>query len=387
MHPSPPSPSMEADKNQSMAPTASRRSCPSFMRTKRAIFALSMLVIVSAVLIALGAANILHPRSDVSSDDGGGAGSDSSTNSTVPTDDPPTITITQNGITIPPGDWRPENSSRIADGTPLRIMALGASLVRGEFSTGDVGFRQTMREELTGTLGAVVNMVGSQRFGDMLDNDLEAYGGNRVTQIHEHARRIVPRLQPNLFLVHVGSNNVLQHRDVNRTGADLFAFVDYLLTASPRAAVVVSTCLTNTVPGCEPEILDVNRQYRALMRDRFAGRPVLLAEMHPSEGFPGRPQVADIGPDGTHPTDYGYALMGRIFVDAVRVADDLGYLRRPVPNGLADDGEAGRANETSATAELPPTATPTRVTRTTRATSTVATGTATSATASTSPRL
>ncbi|KAI2784189.1 carbohydrate esterase family 3 protein [Daldinia loculata] len=309
----------------------------SFFRTKRAIFTLTLMVIISAVLIALGATHILRPKTGISDDDD---------------QQPSDINTTANGILTAPGNWRPENSSSIANGTPLRIMSLGASLVRGEFSTGDVGFRKTMRDELV-DLGVPVNMVGSQRFGDMLDNDLEAYGGNRVSQIHEHATRIVPQLQPNLFLIQVGTNNVLQNRDVDKAGAHMEDFINYLLKASTRATVIFSTCLTNTVPDCEPKILDVNKQYRDVIK-KFGSKPVLLAEMHPSEGFPDRPQAADIGPDGTHPTDYGYDLMGRIFTESIQEADRKGYLRWPVENGLEKDGDVGRAEETTTTPELPP---------------------------------
>lgn len=209
-----------------------------------------------------------------------------------------------------------------------------------------------MRDELVG-LGVPVNMVGSQRFGDMLDNDLEAYGGNRISQIHEHATRIVSQLQPNLFVIHVGSNNVLQDIDVDKAGEHMEGFINYLLKASPRSTVVFSTCLTNTVPDCEPKILEVNQQYRELVK-KFDSKPVLLAEMHYSEGFPDRPQVADIGPDGTHPFDFGYGLMGNIFTDSIQEADKKGYLRWPVENGLERDGDAGRADATATTSELPP---------------------------------
>ncbi|KAI2462882.1 carbohydrate esterase family 3 protein [Annulohypoxylon bovei var. microspora] len=320
----------------------------SFLRTKRAIFALTFLVIISAVLIALGATHVLRPDSKL---DGGGDSDDSGSSSGDDQQLSDTNT-TADGIMTATGTWKPENSSSIAKGTPLRIMSLGASLVRGEFSTSDTGFRKTMRDELVG-LGVPVNMVGSQRFGDMLDNDLEAYGGNRISQIHEHATHIVPQLQPNVFLIQAGTNNVLQNLDVDKAGADMESFIDYLLKTSPRSTVVFSTCLTNTVPDCEPKILDVNQQFRELIK-KYESKPVLLAEMHPSEGFPDRPQAADIGPDGTHPSDHGYDLMGYIFAKGVQEADRKGYLRWPVENGLERDGDAGRAEATTTTEELPP---------------------------------
>lgn len=256
-------------------------------------------------------------------------------------------------LTTKPGNWRPENSSTIADGTPLRIMCLGASIIKGEFSSDDNGFRDTFRADLA-RRGAPINMVGTQRFGLMADNDLEAYGGNRVQQTHDHARAIVPRQQPNLFVINAGTNNVLQRRDVDVAGAHMEALIDYLLGASPRATVVLSTLLTNTVPDREPLILDVNQQFRDLFR-KYEDSPVVLAELHPATGLPGRPQVEDIGPDGSHPTDRGYEIMAHLMVEAVLDADARGYLRWP-EDGLAYDGEIGRHNgtKTSTTEALPP---------------------------------
>ncbi|KAI0180694.1 carbohydrate esterase family 3 protein [Hypoxylon sp. FL1284] len=346
-----------------------KRSCSSrlsFLRTKRAIAALTFLVAVSVVLIALGATHILQPDSG----DGNGS-SDGDKGDEQPSEQPSDTNTTADGITTASGNWKPANSSSIADGTPLRIMSLGASLVRGEFSTGDIGFRKTMRDELVG-LGVPVNMVGSQRFGDMFDNDLEAYGGNRIEQIHEHATHIVHQLQPNLFVVQVGTNNVLQNRDVDKASQHMEAFIDYLLSTSNRSTVIFSTCLTNTVPDAEPKILDVNRQYRELIK-KYGSKPVLLAEMHPSEGFPDRPQPSDIGLDGTHPADYGYSLMGHIFTKSIQEADRKGYLRWPVENGLEKDGDAGRAEGASTTSELPPSKTIIRAASTTKETATVGT--------------
>ncbi|KAH9896246.1 carbohydrate esterase family 3 protein [Xylariomycetidae sp. FL2044] len=296
---------------------------------------LSLSMAISVMFIALGATHTFNR--------GGGGGHESR-------QDARNDTISSGGRA-----WKPDNSSSIEAGAPLRIMCLGASIARGEESSDSNGFRQTLRADLAAA-GATVNMVGSQRRGAMLDNDEEAYGGERIDQTYERARAIAPALQPNLF-----------DRDVDRAGADMERLIDYLLEAAPRATVVFSTCLTNTVPDAEPRILRINAQYRELVKkyhdddddDSGKQKPVILTELHPSEGLPGRPQVEDIGTDGTHPTDYGYGLVGHLFADSILEADRRGYLRWPLANGLADDGDEGRADETVTTTELPPSATTT----------------------------
>ncbi|KAI0204662.1 SGNH hydrolase-type esterase domain-containing protein [Astrocystis sublimbata] len=235
--------------------------------------------------------------------------------------------------------WKPDNSTSIAAGAPLRIMCLGASVVKGETSPDQNGFRKTFRDDLS-ELGAPINMVGTQRYGDMPDNDHEAYGGRRVLQILDHAKKIVPKTQPNVFVINVGTNNVLQDRDVELVGQHMEMLIDYLLKTSPRSTVVLSTLLTNTVPNREPMILDVNEQIRDTFT-KYEKKPVVLVELHPSEGGDDVPQVEDIGPDGSHPLEQGYEIMGHLLAKGVMAADEKSFLRWP-EDGEPYDGNAGR---------------------------------------------
>ncbi|KAI1282704.1 SGNH hydrolase-type esterase domain-containing protein [Xylaria sp. FL0933] len=356
----------------------------SFLKSKRTIVTLTLLVVVSVVLIVLGVTHNLNPSNtkSVSNEDslsnsigtgsGGSSGTNSGTNSSNGngSSDSDSSSDASGGHNSTSSDghhgdnsgnsnnddndgddhgsppkkpalWRPKNSSSIADGTPLRIMCLGASIVRGELSSDRNGFRKTLRGDLA-KLGVPINMVGTQRNGDMPDNDFEAYGGNRISQIHDHAKNIVPQEQPNVFVINVGTNNVLQYKDTDVAGQHMESFIDYLLDASPRSTVVLSTLLTNTVPNREPLILDINRQFRELY-PKYENNTVVLAELHPSSGLPGRPQVEDISYDGSHPTDRGYEIMGHIMAQAVQDADRRGYLRWP-EDGEPYDGEADRVN-------------------------------------------
>ncbi|KAI1487355.1 SGNH hydrolase-type esterase domain-containing protein [Biscogniauxia mediterranea] len=226
-------------------------------------------------------------------------------------------------------------------------MALGASVVKGETSPGNVGFRKPMRDSLV-DLGFTVNMVGAVRLGDMVDNDVEAYGGKKITEMHDYARKSVPRTLPNVFVINLGTNNVLQNVDVDLAGEQMGDLINYLLTASNRSVVILSTLLTNTVPDAEPKVLHINEQYRSLMPGFEAqNKSVVLVEMHPSEGVAGVPTIDDIGPDGSHPTVEGYATMARRFIQGIQDARNRGYIQTPVDNGIPDDGEAERAGQST----------------------------------------
>lgn len=240
---------------------------------------------------------------------------------------------------------------RVANGIPLRIMALGASVTRGDLSNGTVGFRKPLRDKLV-SVGNMVNMVGSARVGQMKDNEVEAHQGNRVDQVHLWASHSVPWSKPNLFIVHVGSNDCFQGWDLENYYQRLHDFIIYLLHESPRATVMMSTLLTNTMPGTENCILYINDQIRwVYVTLRAQGKPVVMAEMHSLYAPDGdelpRPQPGNITPDGTHPDDEGYGMMAKIFFQAIREADRKGFFQTAEDIGIAADGNAERDAEDS----------------------------------------
>lgn len=239
----------------------------------------------------------------------------------------------------------PDGNPAIAGGMPLRIMFIGASVTRGEVSAGDQGYRKQLREKLT-SLGNPVNCVGFNRFGDFPDNDLEGYGAKRIRHLHEHAKQAVPYLQPNLILVQVGTSDCFQKDDTVNIFTRMREFVDYMLEASPRATVIMSTLVTTPNQEFEPCMKSANAQIRQVAADLIReGKPVAIAEMHYDQGLPSRPRPEDIGNDQIHPTNEGYFMMGDIFMEKIREVEQRGLLKYPVKNGIPEDGEQGREVE------------------------------------------
>ncbi|KAI1416276.1 carbohydrate esterase family 3 protein [Hypoxylon sp. FL1857] len=382
---------MASESPEKVAEPASSASRLAFLRTKKAIAAFTALgcvLIAAVVLIALAATGRLHAGGSshgskaeaqvaVASTQSSSLSDPVATSmaavataigvvaSTSSTSTPGSISIststsTSTSTTLTSKSSKSSTSSASPSATPsvatsattssdvpLRIMGLGASIVKGETSPGYLGFRKPMRDGLVGA-GFTVNMVGSVRLGDFVDNDVEAYGGKKILEMHEYAKKIVPKTLPNVFVINLGTNNLLQNIDVDKVGEQMEDMINYLLTASNQSTVVLSTMLTNKVPNLEPKVLDMNRQYRDIMKTFEADRkPVVLAEMHPSEGGSGVPTANEIGPDGSHPTVKGYEMMARIFVQAIQSAAGKGLLRKAVDNGIPADGDAERAGSTS----------------------------------------
>ncbi|KAI0540122.1 SGNH hydrolase-type esterase domain-containing protein [Xylaria digitata] len=228
---------------------------------------------------------------------------------------------------------------------PIRLMFIGASITRGEVSTGDRGYRKYIRDTLISN-GSAVNCVGFNRFGDWEDNDVEGYGANRIRTITKHARQSVPALQPNLILVQVGTSDCFQKDDTDEIGSRMRILADTMLEAEPRATVILSTLVTTPHPDYELCIINANTQIRKIADDLVReNKTVALAEMHYDQGLPGRPRPEDIGADKIHPTDEGYIMMGNIFLEKIKEVEVKGFLQRAANNSIPDNGDDGREVE------------------------------------------
>ncbi|KAI0205365.1 SGNH hydrolase-type esterase domain-containing protein [Astrocystis sublimbata] len=226
--------------------------------------------------------------------------------------------------------------------TAYRIMFLGASITRGETSTGDRGYRKHIRDTVI-SQGKAVNSVGFNRFGDWDDNDVEGWGAFRIRTITKHARQSVPALHPNLVLIQVGTSDCFQNDNTSFIGPRMRTLVNVIMKGSPLATVILSTLPTTPDPEVEPCIMSANDQIRQVYEDLIGeNKTVALAEMHYDQGLPDRPEPKDIGPDRIHPTDDGYIMMGNIFLEKIKEVEDRGILRIAANSTLPDDGDLGR---------------------------------------------
>ncbi|KAI1180820.1 SGNH hydrolase-type esterase domain-containing protein [Nemania sp. FL0916] len=241
---------------------------------------------------------------------------------------------------------QPKNdTSSVADKLPLRVMFIGASITRGEVSTGDRGYRKQVRDALV-SWGNPVNSVGFNRFGDWNDNDVEGWGAYRIRTITKNAAQSIPALQPNLIIVQVGTSDCFQNDDTANIGSRYRLLADTMMQAEPRATMILSTLVTTPDPKYEPCILSANEMIRNVTADLISEKkPVVLSEMHYDQGLPDRPTPQDIGPDNIHPTDQGYAMMGNILLQSIREVEAKEFLQRPGNNSIPYNGDDSDSRE------------------------------------------
>lgn len=198
------------------------------------------------------------------------------------------------------GYQRPGYELPLAKGIPLRILAVGASTTRGDspVEVDNNGFRRPLRNRLT-ALGHKVNFVGTDRLGNMTDNDVLAGPGAQVHIINQMVKPFAVRSKPNVILVNAGTNDCLMHVDIENFYQRYDSLIQYLLMASHRATIVIGTLLPtwNTWFNGREDVFRVNPQLRRLVKIyQKQGLPVVLAEMQGPDGI----QDENLAEDGKY---------------------------------------------------------------------------------------
>lgn len=125
-----------------------------------------------------------------------------------------------------------------------------------------------------------------------------------------------------------------QNYHVANASQRLAALVDRIFTAVPGVTIIVSTLLPNGNTAAEANILQYNSELASVVSSRSAaGKRITLVDMHSSQF-----SLADVGPDGIHPTDAGYQKMAPVFYNGI-VSIGAG-IQRPATVAGIDDAAA-----------------------------------------------
>ncbi len=198
--------------------------------------------------------------------------------------------------------------------TPIRIMPLGASITYGTNSTDGNGYREELRRLLVDNAGLPVDFVGSMRSGKGADRDNEGHPGFRIDQVAANVDRWLAAYEPDVVLLNVGTNDTVQNHQLATAPDRLRALIDRIIADDPTVTVVFST-LVPSDPGRAARVQAFNARLPAIAQsEQAAGRAVYLVDLNSSL------TAADIGPDGTHPTDRGYRKLGDLWYAGLQAA-------------------------------------------------------------------
>jgi lysophospholipase L1-like esterase len=195
------------------------------------------------------------------------------------------------------------------DAPGIRIMPLGDSLTDGENIPG--GYRIDLWSRLAAG-GPSINFVGSQSNGptSLLDRDHEGHRGWRIDEIGASVEPWLQHYQPQIVLLLIGTNDVVQNADLDGAPGRLGALIDQITTVLPTSHVVVASI---------PPLRDQVWQQRVLAYN--AAIPTIVGTRGPHVSFVDLFNVVDAGDliaDGIHLTPGGNRKLADAWYFAIR---------------------------------------------------------------------
>ena len=190
----------------------------------------------------------------------------------------------------------------------IRIMPLGDSITFGVRSSSGGGYRLPLWDELAAT-HLRVTFVGSRNSGptSLPDTANEGHPGWRIDQISTHVVAWLEKYQPQIILLQIGTNDIIQNYDVASAPQRLLSLLTLITTTLPNATLIVAEVTPLVNSRLNAEIIAYNHSIPPLVNNlRAQGKHVRLVDMY--DAVP----KSDIL-DRIHPGDQGYALMAAVW--------------------------------------------------------------------------
>jgi lysophospholipase L1-like esterase len=181
----------------------------------------------------------------------------------------------------------------------VRIMPLGDSITDGSQVPG--GYRIELWRRLVSQDRLAVDFVGSLRNGppELGDRDHEGHSGWRIDEVAASVDDWLARHRPEIVLLMIGTNDMLQNHAVGTAPARLGELLDRITRQLPMATVLVATLPPLAGVEANRRVAAFNRALPAVVQARAAaGRRVRLVDVA------ARLTPADLD-DGVHPSARG----------------------------------------------------------------------------------
>jgi len=216
------------------------------------------------------------------------------------------------------------------------IMAMGDSITQGV--RGECGYRRALSQALLKNPQCDVTYVGSRSgAGDNSNAPTavcapqntphEATPGFRADQLLATVGARVTTFQPDVVLLHAGSNDLIQNKSVNDTVTDINAIIDGVFANQPNASVVLANVIPWSEESPDPIIFTpFENEDRDMLADTAqlatelatlvstrvaAGDSIQIANVH--QDFDNDLMTVD----GVHPNPVGEAHIANKMIDAL----------------------------------------------------------------------
>lgn len=223
-------------------------------------------------------------------------------------------------------------SSAVVSGTTQlgrihKIMALGDSITLGYEDTSEAtrlgangGYRYFLYHHLTNR-GFKFNFVGSGSAGpsDLLQKSHEGHSGWKISDILAGVQQYgwVRTTQPDVILLHIGTNDFFQNYDLQNTPGRLSSLLDQLHADAPQAKIVVAKIVPMPVyQQYNAYVADYNNSIGLVVAQKQAlGRAVYVVDMN--SALSNAVNSQDFCADQAHPNTQGYAKMANVWLAAL----------------------------------------------------------------------
>ncbi|TDD47592.1 hypothetical protein E1263_34165 [Kribbella antibiotica] len=194
----------------------------------------------------------------------------------------------------------------------VKVMPLGDSITEGNRVTG-VSYRTSLWQHLQG--GPRVDLVGSERSGNIPDQDNEGHPGLRIDQVRSWIDLWLTLNRPRYVLLHLGTNDVFQAYDLPQAPARLQDLIERIAQRVPGVTILVSSIVPSPDRGLNERIDAYNAAIPAVVSAVHAtGADVRFVDLNAQMA------LSDISADTIHPTDAGALKLGDLWYDALSSA-------------------------------------------------------------------
>ncbi len=172
---------------------------------------------------------------------------------------------------------------------PIRILPLGDSLTYGVGSSscdngGCAGYRLPLYQSLKDD-GVNFTLVGTESTGpdSLPEKNHEGHSGWRIDQITAIANSVITQTNPDIILLHIGSNDVAQQLNLPTAPQRLGELVDLITTLAPDVHLVVALVVPvqGNVYGYDTLIQNYNSGIEPILAQKQAqGKKVYTVNMY-----------------------------------------------------------------------------------------------------------
>ena len=219
-------------------------------------------------------------------------------------------------------------------GTACSILPLGDSITEGCCTAPEGGYRIELFTKAVNSKQTITFVGGTLSIGDAKPNGPTTVGGKTFPPGNEGnggytianpsskggiagaiTDQSLSMYKPNIVLLMIGTNDVLQNIDLGNAPTRLASLIDEIITDAPNALLVVSS-----IPPCcnDASVQAYNATIPAMVKTRAAaGKHILLVDAHAAFVKDANYKTDYISSDGLHPSTNGYAVLGDLFYGAI----------------------------------------------------------------------